>query len=77
MEVNKEINPTVWRKVEKTNNPKLGEFIMKVDVERFGLDNFLQDIKFMKNVKVRKIHNNIRCNECFFLYTLSFLQLFH
>ena len=33
MEVNKEINLTVWGKVEKTNNLKFDEFIMKVDVE--------------------------------------------
>ena len=35
--VNKEINPTEGRKLlkKKQNNPKLDEFIMKVDVERF------------------------------------------
>ena len=35
MEVNKEINLTIWGKVKKTNNPKFDEFIMKVDAERF------------------------------------------
>ena len=49
MEVNKEINPTVRRKVEK-NNPKSDEFILKVDVKRFSCNNLLQDFKFMKNV---------------------------
>ena len=50
MKVNKEINPTVWRKVEKTDNLKFDEFIMKVDIEHFDYNNLLQDFKFMKNV---------------------------
>ena len=50
VEINKEINLKVWRKGEKQNNPKSGEFIMKVDIERFGCNNLLQDFKFMKNV---------------------------
>ena len=50
MEVNKEINPTEWRKVEKKKNPKFAEFIMKVEVERFSYNNFLQDFKFKKIV---------------------------
>ena len=36
-------------KVEKTNNPKFDEFVMKVDMYRFGY-NLLQDFKLMKNV---------------------------
>ena len=31
-------------------NSKFDEFIMKVNVERFGWNNPLQDFKFMKNV---------------------------
>ena len=38
----------IRRKVEKTNNTKFDESIMKVDVERFGCHKLLQDIKFMK-----------------------------
>ena len=38
------------KKVEKTNNPKLGEFIMKVNDECFGCNNFLRDFKAMENV---------------------------
>ena len=38
------------KKVESTNNLKFDEFIMKVDVERFGCSNLLQVFKFMKNV---------------------------
>ena len=34
--------------VFKQNNSKLDEFIMEVDVERFGCNNLLQDFKFMK-----------------------------
>ena len=34
--------------------PKFNEFIMKVDVERFGCNNFLQGFKFMKNI-VKKV----------------------
>ena len=45
VEVNKEINPTVLRKVEKSNNPKFDEFIMKVDIECFIYNNLLQDVK--------------------------------
>ena len=51
MEVDKEINPTVWRKVEKINNLKFNEFIMKVNIECVSCNNLLQDFKFMKNVK--------------------------
>ena len=36
--------------MKKQNNPKFDEFIMKVDVERFGCNNLLQDFKFMKSV---------------------------
>ena len=61
MEEYKEINPTIWRNAEKTKqNPKFDEFIMKVDVECFGCNNFLQDFKFMK--KVIKIVMDIRWN---------------
>ena len=49
MEANKEINPTVSGKVEKTNNLKFTEFIMNVEVERFSCNNLLQGFKFMKN----------------------------
>ena len=35
MELEKEINPTIKRKLKKQNNPKIYEFITKVDVERF------------------------------------------
>ena len=38
------------KKLKKQNIPKFNEFIMKVDVERFGCNNLLQDFKFMKNV---------------------------
>ena len=37
-------------KLKKRNDPKFDEFIKKVDVERFGINNLLQDFKFMKNV---------------------------
>ena len=40
------------KKIEKINNPKFDEFIMKIDIECFGCNNFLQDLKFMKNVKI-------------------------
>ena len=50
MDINKEINPTVWRKVEKQNNPKFNEFIMKVNIEQFSRNKLLQDFKFMKSV---------------------------
>ena len=54
----------------KINNPKFDEFIMKVDVERFGCKNLLQDFKFMKivrmamdvwwnNRKKESVHNTI------------------
>ena len=39
------------RKVEK-QNPKFDEFILNVDVERFGYNNLLQDFEFMKSVKI-------------------------
>ena len=48
MEVNKEINPTIWRKVEKTKS-KFVEFIKEVDVKCFDF-NILHDFKFMKSV---------------------------
>ena len=31
------------KNVEKTNNPKFDQFMIKVDVQRFGFNNFLQD----------------------------------
>ena len=40
----------VWIKVEKRKNPKFYRFVMKVDVERFGCNNLLQDVKYMKSV---------------------------
>ena len=46
MEVNKEIISDC-RKLKEQNNTKFDEFIMKVDVERFGYNNLLQDFKFM------------------------------
>ena len=53
MEGNKEIYPTVWRKVKKKKTTrKFCEFIMKVDVERLGCNDLLQDFKFMKNIKI-------------------------
>ena len=42
----------VSRKLKKQNYPKFGEFIMNVNIERFGCNNLLQDFKFMKNVKI-------------------------
>ena len=33
---------------EKINSPRFDEFIMKVDVERFGCNNLLQDFRLMK-----------------------------
>ena len=50
LEVNKEINPTVWRKLKKQNNPKFDQLIMKVDIEFFSYNNLLHDFKFMKNI---------------------------
>ena len=38
-------------KFKKINNPKFYKLIMKVDVERFGCNNLLQDFKFMKDEK--------------------------
>ena len=38
----------VDKEVRKTNNPKFDEFIIKVDVERFGCNNLLQGFKFME-----------------------------
>ena len=38
------------KKLKKTNNPKFYEFMMKADVERYGYNNLLQDLKFMKSV---------------------------
>ena len=38
--------------MKKQNNSKFDESIMRVDVERFGNINFLQDFKFMKSVKI-------------------------
>ena len=40
---------------------------MKVDVERFGCNNFLQDFKFMKNVV--KIAINIWWNNIVFIFS--------
>ena len=37
-------------KLKKQSNPKFDEFIMKVDIERFGCNNFLQDFEFMKSI---------------------------
>ena len=42
------MNLTAWRNVEKQNNPKIDEFIIKV--EHFSYDNILQDFKFMKSI---------------------------
>ena len=38
--------------LKEENIPKFDEFIMKVDVERFGCNNLLRDFKSMKNVKI-------------------------
>ena len=40
------------KKSWETNNPKLDEFFMIVNVERFGCNNLLHDFKFMKNVQI-------------------------
>ena len=43
----------IWQydeKKKKQNNPQFYEFIMKVDVQRFGYNNLLQDFKFMYSV---------------------------
>ena len=39
-------------KLKKPNNPKFDGFIEKVDIECFGCNNFLQDIKFMKSIVI-------------------------
>ena len=49
MDLNKEIKPEK-RSRKKQNNPKFNEFIMKVDIEHFGYNNFLQNCDFMKGV---------------------------
>ena len=36
--------------LKKENDPKFEEFIIKVEGERFGYNNLLQDFRFMKNV---------------------------
>ena len=38
------------KKSRKTKWSKFDEFIMQVDVERFGYYNLLQDFKFVKSV---------------------------
>ena len=64
MEVNMEMNPTVWRKQNKAKKSKLDEFILtKINVKRFSFDNLHRDFKIMKNVvhttmDVRKTNTN-------------------
>ena len=44
-----EVNPALYRKLKKQNNPKFDWFFMEVDLEHFGCYNLLQNFKFMKN----------------------------
>ena len=39
-------------RLKKQNNAKIDEIIMKVNVEHFGCNNLLQDVKFVKNAKM-------------------------
>ena len=48
-EVDKEIKSSSMKKSRKTLS-KLGEFIMKIDVESFGSNNLLQDFEFLKSL---------------------------
>ena len=45
---------------KQQNDPKLDEFIMKVDVKRFGWNNLLQDFNIVKSyVRIEKKFDEI------------------
>ena len=53
MEVNKEINPTVFKlKKNKKKQPEILWIYYESQCWIFGCNNLLQDFEFMKNVKI-------------------------
>ena len=51
MEVNKEIKSDSRKKVKKNKKKsKFDEYIMKVDVKRFGFNKLLQDFEFVESI---------------------------